>query len=197
MFVPSADKTNFDATYDLEELLLEEAPLEARARRQKPREKLKDDATEKEIREEELYKSIERDFQPFDYTIAAYNKYEPLQTRFYKDSANINFQDHGHAGRSRREQQPNRSQSPWPRRHDSRPGYECKYSSSGSAPERRRNLPTRACTEAHERPSKRPWSSSSWKAGPPTAIPYLVYQSSFATVWHASRVSHWWRTSDN
>ncbi|KAI0174213.1 kinase-like domain-containing protein [Pestalotiopsis sp. NC0098] len=79
VFVPSADKTNFDATYDLEELLLEEAPLEARARRQKPREKLKDDATEKEIREEELYKSIERDFQPFDYTVAAYNKMAAMQ----------------------------------------------------------------------------------------------------------------------
>ncbi|KAH9907367.1 protein kinase-like protein [Xylariomycetidae sp. FL2044] len=74
VFIPSADKTNFDATYDLEELLLEEAPLEARARRQKPREKLKDDATEKEIREEELYRTIERDFQPFDYTVAAYKK---------------------------------------------------------------------------------------------------------------------------
>src|ERR1700710_2547920 len=46
VFVPSSEKTNFDATYDLEELLLEEAPLEARARRQKPREQLKDDATE-------------------------------------------------------------------------------------------------------------------------------------------------------
>ncbi|TGJ78373.1 hypothetical protein E0Z10_g10390 [Xylaria hypoxylon] len=74
VFVPSADKTNFDATYDLEELLLEEAPLEARARRQKPREKLKDDATDKEIREEELYRSIERDFHSFDYTVAAYKK---------------------------------------------------------------------------------------------------------------------------
>ncbi|RYO75097.1 hypothetical protein DL764_010593 [Monosporascus ibericus] len=71
VFVPSSDKTNFDATYDLEELLLEEAPLEARARRQKPREKLKDDATQKEIREEELYRTIERDFRPFDYTLAA------------------------------------------------------------------------------------------------------------------------------
>ncbi|KAK6851238.1 AGC/YANK protein kinase [Apiospora arundinis] len=79
VFVPSSDKTNFDATYDLEELLLEEAPLEARARRQKPREKLKDDATEKEIREEELYRSIERDFQPFDYTVAAYNKLAAMQ----------------------------------------------------------------------------------------------------------------------
>ncbi|KAI8631091.1 kinase-like protein [Xylariaceae sp. FL1651] len=79
VFVPSADKTNFDATYDLEELLLEEAPLEARARRQKPRERLKDDATEKEIREEELYRSIERDFQSFDYTVAAYKKITAMQ----------------------------------------------------------------------------------------------------------------------
>ncbi|KAI1437114.1 kinase-like domain-containing protein [Xylaria sp. CBS 124048] len=75
VFVPSADKTNFDATYDLEELLLEEAPLEARARRQKPREKLKDDATVKEVREDELYRMIERDFHSFDYTVAAYKKY--------------------------------------------------------------------------------------------------------------------------
>ncbi|KAJ5051815.1 uncharacterized protein L3040_001586 [Drepanopeziza brunnea f. sp. 'multigermtubi'] len=71
VFVPSSEKTNFDATYDLEELLLEEAPLEARARRQKPREALKDDATEKEIREEELYRMIEVQFTPFDYTTAA------------------------------------------------------------------------------------------------------------------------------
>ncbi|KAH6973235.1 hypothetical protein EDB80DRAFT_743280, partial [Ilyonectria destructans] len=40
IFVPSSDKANFDATYDVEELLLEEAPLEARARPQKPRERL-------------------------------------------------------------------------------------------------------------------------------------------------------------
>ncbi|KAI1155625.1 kinase-like domain-containing protein [Nemania diffusa] len=79
VFVPSADKTNFDATYDLEELLLEEAPLEARARRQKPRERLKDDATEKEIREEELYRTIERDFLSFDYTVAAYKKITAAQ----------------------------------------------------------------------------------------------------------------------
>lgn len=74
VFVPSSEKTNFDATYDLEELLLEEAPLEARARRQKPRERLKEDASEKEIREDELYRMIETDFRPFDYTIAAYKK---------------------------------------------------------------------------------------------------------------------------
>lgn len=71
VFKPSSDKTNFDATYDLEELLLEEAPLEARARRQKPREALKDDATEAEIRAEELHKMIETLFEPFNYTTVA------------------------------------------------------------------------------------------------------------------------------
>ncbi|KAL6874968.1 serine/threonine protein kinase [Trichoderma novae-zelandiae] len=79
IFVPSSDKTNFDATYDLEELLLEEAPLEARARRQKPRERLKEDATDQEIREDELYRMIETDFRPFDYTLAAYNKLAAAQ----------------------------------------------------------------------------------------------------------------------
>ncbi|KAF2429319.1 camp-dependent protein kinase [Tothia fuscella] len=69
VFIPSSEKTNFDATYDLEELLLEEAPLEARARRQKPREQLKDDATVAEIRAEELHKMIETLFEPFDYTL--------------------------------------------------------------------------------------------------------------------------------
>jgi serine/threonine kinase 32 len=71
VFIPSSDKTNFDATYDLEELLLEEAPLEARARRQKPREALKDDATDAEIRAEELHKMIETLFEPFNYTTLA------------------------------------------------------------------------------------------------------------------------------
>ncbi|KAL9068100.1 MAG: hypothetical protein Q9161_006453 [Pseudevernia consocians] len=68
VFVPSSEKTNFDATYDLEELLLEEAPLEARARRQKPRVQLKEDATDKEIRTDELHRMIETLFEPFDYT---------------------------------------------------------------------------------------------------------------------------------
>ncbi|MCJ1395635.1 hypothetical protein MMC18_008521 [Xylographa bjoerkii] len=76
IFVPSSEKTNFDATYDLEELLLEEAPLEARARRQKPRAQLKDDATDKEIRDEELHRMIETLFEPFDYTHAPY---DPVQ----------------------------------------------------------------------------------------------------------------------
>ena len=78
IFVPSSEKTNFDATYDLEELLLEEAPLEARARRQKPREQLKDTATDKEKKEESLYKQIETEFLPFDYTTAAYERFVAL-----------------------------------------------------------------------------------------------------------------------
>ena len=73
IFIPSSEKTNFDATYDLEELLLEEAPLEARARRQKPRAQLKDDATDKEIRDDELHRMVETMFEPFDYTLAAFD----------------------------------------------------------------------------------------------------------------------------
>lgn len=73
IFTPSSDKTNFDATYDLEELLLEEAPLEARARRQKPRPELKEDATDKERRDEELHRMIETLFEPFDYTTVSYD----------------------------------------------------------------------------------------------------------------------------
>ncbi len=75
VFVPSTEKTNFDATYDLEELLLEEAPLEARARRQKPRAELKDDATDKEVREDELHRMIETMFEPFNYTTTSYEGY--------------------------------------------------------------------------------------------------------------------------
>ena len=72
VFVPSTDKTNFDATYDLEELLLEESPLEARMKHQKPRPALKIDATPRERRTEELHKMIEQYFEPFDYTAATF-----------------------------------------------------------------------------------------------------------------------------
>ena len=73
IFVPSSEKANFDATYDLEELLLEEAPLEARARKQKPRAELRGDATQREIREDELYRMVEIMFKPFDYTTVSYD----------------------------------------------------------------------------------------------------------------------------
>ncbi|KAK3700921.1 Serine/threonine kinase [Vermiconidia calcicola] len=69
VFCPSSEKTNFDATYDLEELLLEEAPLEARARKQKPRAELREDATQQEVRADELHKMIETMFEPFNYTL--------------------------------------------------------------------------------------------------------------------------------
>lgn len=69
VFCPPSEKTNFDATYDLEELLLEEAPLEARARKQKPRAELRDDATQQEIRADELHRMIETMFEPFNYTL--------------------------------------------------------------------------------------------------------------------------------
>lgn len=68
VFRPSSEKTNFDATYDLEELLLEEAPLEARTRKQKPRAELRPDASEQEIRADELHRMIETMFEPFNYT---------------------------------------------------------------------------------------------------------------------------------
>ncbi|KJX96860.1 protein kinase [Zymoseptoria brevis] len=74
VFCPSSEKTNFDATYDLEELLLEEAPLEARARRQKPRAELREDATQQEIRADELHRMIETMFEPFNYTILPHDR---------------------------------------------------------------------------------------------------------------------------
>lgn len=86
VFRPSSDKTNFDATYDLEELLLEEAPLEARARRQKPRAELREDATAKEIREDELHRLIETMFEPFDYTRVNYVGYVGCQTKEMSES---------------------------------------------------------------------------------------------------------------
>jgi serine/threonine kinase 32 len=74
IFVPCSHKTNFDGAYEVEELLFETSPLEARARRPELRERLKEGATETEIREGELHRMIETDFRPFDYTVVAYNK---------------------------------------------------------------------------------------------------------------------------
>ncbi|GKZ32526.1 hypothetical protein AbraIFM66950_001995 [Aspergillus brasiliensis] len=91
VFRPSSDKTNFDATYDLEELLLEEAPLEARARRQKPRAELREDATAKEIREDELHRLIETMFEPFDYTKVDYVGYVGLQANGDADAVLTNI----------------------------------------------------------------------------------------------------------
>jgi len=78
VFIPNAEKTNFDATYDLEELLLEESPLEARMKHQKPRPALRADATPREKRQEELYRMIEQYFEPFDYTAATTFKVDQI-----------------------------------------------------------------------------------------------------------------------
>ena len=75
VFTPSSEKTNFDATYDLEELLLEEAPLEARTRKQKPRAELRPDASDAEIRADELHRMIETLFEPFNYTTLPETRY--------------------------------------------------------------------------------------------------------------------------
>lgn len=72
-FIPSSNTTNFHATYDLEELLLGKATLEARAMKQKPRAELRQDVTTKEIREDELYRMTEKMFEPFDNTLASYD----------------------------------------------------------------------------------------------------------------------------
>ncbi|QIX01913.1 hypothetical protein AMS68_007430 [Peltaster fructicola] len=86
VFCPSSEKTNFDATHDLEELLLEEAPLEARARKQKPRAELRDDATREEIRAEELHRMIETLFAPFNYTLLPQHR-DPAQEAISSVSA--------------------------------------------------------------------------------------------------------------
>jgi len=72
IFIPASNETSFDATYDLEELLLKEVTLEVRIRKQKPRAELRQYTTTKEIRENELYRIIEIMFEPFNYTMASY-----------------------------------------------------------------------------------------------------------------------------
>lgn len=70
IFRPSSDRINFDATYDLEELLLEEQPLEARSRRRRPRKYKDGEGSEKEAQ----YQLIEEKFKTFDYTV--FERYE-------------------------------------------------------------------------------------------------------------------------
>lgn len=116
VFIPSSDKTNFDATYDLEELLLEEAPLEARARRQKPREALKDDATDQEIRAEELHKMIESLFEPFNYMTMA--EARPIAVAVVDPADSVGTSDSRTSNHSNSENTPasvTSQQDPWGR----------------------------------------------------------------------------------
>jgi len=149
VFRPSSDKTNFDATYDLEELLLEEAPLEARARRQKPREALKDDATEAEIRAEELHKMIETLFEPFNYTTVAEQRPAAIAVSDPVDPLNVS-----HASdKSNSEHTPTSSTShhtdPWSRQEgDLRPTRSINQRSTTQSPSGSPPLATATLTKA-------------------------------------------------
>lgn len=94
VFQPSQDKSNFDAVYELEELLLEQAPLEGRARKaakkqhqqqqqqhsglpplsdpselRRSKKELKRRArSDEEDKEEEILEMINQYFEPYDYT---------------------------------------------------------------------------------------------------------------------------------
>lgn len=87
VFHPSSEKSNFDAVYELEELLLEQAPLEGRARKSVKRHPQmqqgnKDGSDlrskkefprhrgryDEEDREEEILEMINQYFEPYDYT---------------------------------------------------------------------------------------------------------------------------------
>jgi serine/threonine kinase 32 len=87
IFRPSQDKSNFDAVYELEELLLEQAPLEGRNMRKsakKPqqhagspegsdtkrskKEMRRKEKIYEEDKEEEILDMINQFFEPFDYT---------------------------------------------------------------------------------------------------------------------------------
>jgi serine/threonine kinase 32 len=92
VFHPSLEKSNFDAVYELEELLLEQAPLEGRARkaakkqqqqqqmaarpaeegtevrRSKKEYVRKKGKTDEEDHEEEILEMINQYFEPYDYT---------------------------------------------------------------------------------------------------------------------------------
>jgi len=93
VFHPSLEKSNFDAVYELEELLLEQAPLEGRARKaakkqqqmqqmaaSSPESKLteirrskkefvrKKGKTDGEDHDEEILEMINQYFEPYDYT---------------------------------------------------------------------------------------------------------------------------------
>ncbi|KAI8908916.1 kinase-like domain-containing protein [Gorgonomyces haynaldii] len=63
-FVPDSKKANFDATHELEELLLEDNPLKAKARKKKTDQKPKEDETP----QERDMRIMDEKFTVFDYT---------------------------------------------------------------------------------------------------------------------------------
>jgi serine/threonine kinase 32 len=150
VFCPSSEKTNFDATYDLEELLLEEAPLEARARKQKPRAELRDDATKQEIRADELHRMIETLFEPFNYTLQPQDRVpaaptdSPTSAHTPSPTTQRGEKSSESAGSDRPRQQNPRS-IPTPRSQT--PGSTTRTRSSTHSPEGSPPLPINALSE--------------------------------------------------
>ncbi|EMC99693.1 hypothetical protein BAUCODRAFT_345425 [Baudoinia panamericana UAMH 10762] len=186
VFCPSSEKTNFDATYDLEELLLEEAPLEARARKQKPRAELRDDATPQEIRADELHRMIETMFEPFNYTLAPESR-SPVTTTASPASASASSpRRYARSERDRsaentsqqRHRQPETSRSiPTPRSQT--PGSSSRTLSTTHTPDGSPPLPAAALTTNF--------------AVPPTSHPqsdYLPSVTSHPSVPHVPGSSH-------
>jgi serine/threonine kinase 32 len=149
VFCPSSEKTNFDATYDLEELLLEEAPLEARARKQKPRAELREDATQQEIRADELHRMIETMFEPFNYTLLPQER-DPVSAGTSPSSATggspSRQRGEGDGERSARNRSEKTRSIPTPRSQT--PGSTSRTRSSTHSPEGSPPLPAAALAEA-------------------------------------------------
>ena len=142
IFCPSSEKTNFDATYDLEELLLEEAPLEARARKQKPRAELRDDATQQEIRADELHRMIETMFEPFNYQLLPTVR-EPVTAGSSATGASPSRPE-GDTDHSQERQRKNRST---PASRSQTPGSTSRTRSSTHSPDGSPPLPAAALAE--------------------------------------------------
>lgn len=178
VFCPSSDKTNFDATYDLEELLLEEAPLEARARKQKPRAELREDATAQEVRADELHRMIETMFEPFNYTILPESRSPVTSATDSPMSPNTSSPNRKYA-RSEKETyvdprhhrpRPEQARSiPTPRSQT--PGSGSRTRSSAHSPEGSPPLPAAALSSNFALPSQSPAHAQSEYFPPQSAEP--------------------------
>jgi serine/threonine kinase 32 len=170
IFCPSSEKTNFDATYDLEELLLEEAPLEARARKQKPRAELRDDATQQEIRADELHRMIETMFEPFNYTLLPQER-DPVSNNTSPSSATgaSPSRQRGEDGSD----EPNRTRQEKarsiPKSRSQTPGSTSRTRSSTHSPDGSPPLPAAALSEAMPNQGSSPPQKEYFP--PPTAEP--------------------------
>ncbi|KAK9467242.1 kinase-like domain-containing protein [Lipomyces arxii] len=83
IFVPSKAQMNFDAAYELEELLFEDTPLEVRGGHNKKRGFPKLDASAEQLREAEMHKAFENLFEVFDYTAVKVTNKTTITPREY------------------------------------------------------------------------------------------------------------------